>query len=117
MPITLCVLLWAADGEADAMSRYEDAVLALVLVHGGRVVQRVRALPGQDPGLPTEVQVIEMPGDAALAAYMDDPARVALAHERDRTVAAARDRRARDAKTGVSALILLFCAAVPDIFA
>jgi uncharacterized protein (DUF1330 family) len=86
MTIMVCVLLWPT-GDADALSRYEDEVLALVPVHGGRVVQRVRALPGQDPTAPCEVQVIEMPDDAALAEYMADPARVALAEVRDRVVA------------------------------
>lgn len=85
--VTLCVLLWPTEGHADLLSRYEDDVLALVPVHGGRVLSRVRALPGQDAALPTEVQVIEMPDDAALAAYMADPARVALAGVRDRVVA------------------------------
>lgn len=86
MSITLCVLLWPTEGGADLLSAYEDDVLALVPVHGGQVVSRVRALPGQDPSLPTEVQVIEMPDDAALAAYMADPARVALTDVRDRAV-------------------------------
>jgi uncharacterized protein (DUF1330 family) len=87
MPITLCVLLWPTEGNADLLSEYEDDVLALVPVHGGRVLSRVRALPGQDAALPTEVQVIEMPDDDALAAYMSDPARAALADVRDRAVA------------------------------
>lgn len=87
MPITLCVLLWPTEGNADLLSEYEDDVLALVPVHGGRVLSRVRALPGQDATLPTEVQVIEMPDDDALTAYLADPARVALAEVRDRAVA------------------------------
>ncbi|UKJ64711.1 hypothetical protein H1Q78_04745 [Cellulosimicrobium cellulans] len=87
MPITLCVLLWPTEGNADLLSEYEDGVLALVPAHGGRVLSRVRALPGQDATLPTEVQVIEMPDDDALAAYLADPARVALAEVRDRAVA------------------------------
>ena len=87
MPITLCVLLWPVEGASDELARYEDEVLALVPAHGGRVVQRVRALPGQDPALPTEVQLVEMPDDAALDAYMTDPARVALAGLRDGVVA------------------------------
>jgi len=87
MPITLCVLLWPTEGNADLLSRYEDDVLPVLSAHGGRVVSRVRALPGQDPSLPTEVQVIELPDDGALAAYMADPARVALTEVRDRAVA------------------------------
>lgn len=85
--VTLCVLLWPTEGNADLLREYEDDVLALVPVYGGRVLSRVRALPGQDAALPTEVQVIEMPDDDALAAYLADPARVALADVRDRVVA------------------------------
>ena len=40
--VTLCVLLWARAGEADALIAYEDAVLQLVATHGGRVLQRAR---------------------------------------------------------------------------
>ncbi|MGM7421158.1 DUF1330 domain-containing protein [Cellulosimicrobium sp. CpK407] len=87
MPITLCVMLWPTEGSADLLSEYEDVVLALVPAHGGRVLSRVRALPGQEASLPTEVQVIELPDDDALAAYLADPARVALADLRDRAVA------------------------------
>ena len=87
MPITLCVLLWPTEGNVDLLHRYEDDVLALVPAHGGRVLSRVRALPGQDVTLPTEVQIIEMPDDDALGAYMDDPARVTLTDVRDLAVA------------------------------
>lgn len=87
--ITLCVLLWAVDGERDGLTAYEDAVLALVPAHGGTVLSRVRRLAADDAndGQPDEVQIIEMPDDDALAAYMADPARTALAAERDRTIA------------------------------
>src|SRR5690606_41785228 len=64
-----------------------DEALALVPFDGGRVVARVRALPGQDAAPPPAVQVIEMPDDDALAATLADPARVALADVRDRAVA------------------------------
>jgi len=33
--LLLCCLLWAVPGQADAMSAYEDAVLALLPEHGG----------------------------------------------------------------------------------
>lgn len=103
MPITLCVLLWPVEGDADLLSRYEDDVLALVPVHGGRVLSRVRALPGQDAALPTEVQVIEMPDDDALDSYMADPARRALADVRDRAVARTDIVRVGTVGTGRSA--------------
>nr|WP_202106991.1 hypothetical protein [Agromyces seonyuensis] len=81
----LCVLLWAAEGQERALSEYEDAVLALVPKHGGRVVSRVRRTDDGDG--PLEVQVIRMPDDAALAAYMQDPARLALAEVHARAIA------------------------------
>ncbi|GMA25882.1 hypothetical protein GCM10025864_36410 [Luteimicrobium album] len=90
MPVTMCVLLWETEGNGDLLAEYEDAVLALVPEHGGEVQERVRrtAVPGEPRGEdPLEVQVIELPDDAALAAYMADPRRTALADARDRAVA------------------------------
>jgi uncharacterized protein (DUF1330 family) len=77
MTVELCVLLWASAGQEEALSRYEDTVLALIPKHGGRVVSRVRRV-GDGTG-PCEVQVIHMPSDAAVRAYMQDPERLALA--------------------------------------
>ncbi|PRB36393.1 hypothetical protein CQ020_15585 [Arthrobacter sp. MYb23] len=77
MALELCVLLWASDGNEERLSEYEDIVLALVPKHGGKVVSRVRSLSDGDG--PLEVQVIHMPDDAALQAYMGDPERLALA--------------------------------------
>jgi len=90
--MTLCVLLWATAGEEEGLVAYEDTVLRLVPRHGGRVISRVRrkADPtGEATGAeqPYEVQLIEMPDDAALAAYMNDPERTALAQVHRRVVA------------------------------
>jgi uncharacterized protein (DUF1330 family) len=97
MALELCVLLWATDGNDDALTRYEDTVLALVPKHGGRVVSRVRRAAsdrggegGGDDGAPLEVQVIHLPDDAALQSYLTDPERVALA-DVHRTVIARTD--------------------------
>ncbi|MFC8733850.1 hypothetical protein ACFT5B_15470 [Luteimicrobium sp. NPDC057192] len=90
MPVTLCVLLWETEGNGDLLVEYEDAVLALVPEHGGEVHERVRrtAAPDEPRGQdPLEVQVIGLPDDAALASYLADPRRVALADVRDRAVA------------------------------
>ena len=83
--VTLCVLLWARAGEERALVAYEDAVLQLVATHGGRVVQRARTDGADDA--PLEIHVLQFPTEAALAAYMDDPRRTALASERDRAIA------------------------------
>ena len=56
MSLTLCVLLWAHPGTEDALAAYEDAVLALVAEHGGRVVQRARSSGADEQ--PLEIQVL-----------------------------------------------------------
>ena len=84
MSLTLCVLLWARPGAADALIAYEDRVLDLVPAHGGRVRQRARS-NGAD-GRPLEVQLLEFPSAAALDDYMTDGRRLSLADERDRAI-------------------------------
>ena len=81
MAVTLCVLLWARLGKDVELAAYEDAVLALLPDHGGRLLQRVRPVGGRDE--PTEVQLLQFPSEAALDAFMADERRTAL------------DRRAR----------------------
>ncbi len=83
--IMLCCLLWARDGRTGGLSAYEDRVLALVPHHGGEIVQR--AVGDGADGRPHEVQLYRFPNRAALDSYLADPDRVALASERDRTVA------------------------------
>jgi hypothetical protein len=83
--IRLCCLLWAAEGEVDGLHAYEDAVLALVPVHGGVVLSRELG-DGAD-GTPHEVQVFTFRDGAALDGYLADPARIERAAERDRVVA------------------------------
>jgi len=46
------------------------------------VLTRVRAVEGQ----PDEVQLLEFPSEDALAAFLDDPARVELAGLRERGI-------------------------------
>ena len=75
--ITLTAILWANEGQHDLLVEYENRVLELIPKHGGRVVERMRA-DQKDDG-PYEVQIIELPDDEALAEYMIDPVRVALA--------------------------------------
>jgi uncharacterized protein (DUF1330 family) len=77
-PVTLCVLLWARPGQENALTSYEDQVLALLPDHGARVLDR---------GAPTEVQRLEFPSAAAIDAYMKDPRRTALAADRDAAIA------------------------------
>lgn len=85
MTVTLCVMLWPTPGNDNALVAYEDEVLALLGDHGARLVQRVRRLDDADG--PLEVQIIELPDENALAAFMADPRRLASADVRDRVVA------------------------------
>jgi uncharacterized protein (DUF1330 family) len=85
MSLTLCVLLWARPGAADALAAYEDQVLGLVPEHGGQVLQRARG--NGEPGQPQEIQFLEFPSATALDEYMADDRRTALAHVRDRAIA------------------------------
>ena len=81
----LCCLLWAYPGTEKDLVAYEDAVLALVPDHGGRLL--CRATGDGSAGHPLEVHVYRFPDQAALDAYVNDPRRLALAAERDRVVA------------------------------
>ena len=88
-PVVNCVLLWARPGMEAALSAYEDKVLGLVAAHGGRVLERGTVLPGSrcDGDPPTEVQLLEMPSESSLDAYVNDPGRLAMAAERDAAIA------------------------------
>lgn len=88
-PVVNCVLLWARPRMEAALSAYEDKVLRLVAEHGGRVLERGTILPGSQYGgqPPTEVQFLEMPSEASLDAYINDPRRLAMAGERDAAIA------------------------------
>ena len=85
MSMTLCVLLWANAGTEDALTAYEDTMLALVSQHGGRVLQRARSSGADEQ--PLEIQLLEFSSARALEGYMTDERRTALADERDRVIA------------------------------
>ncbi len=85
MAVTLCVLLTAVPGHEHLLVEYEDQVLGLFAAHGAQLLQRVRSVDPAEP--PYEVQVIEFPTEAALEAYMEDPARLALVDLRARAIA------------------------------
>lgn len=84
-PLTLCVLLWAHEGQADALVAYEDEVLTVLGDHGGSVVERARTDGSGD--LPLEVQLLAFPSETALDTYMADERRQGLAPARKRAVA------------------------------
>ena len=81
---TLVAMLWPHPGQEQALIDYEDAVLALLPAYGCRVISRVRRTDDTDG--PFETQIIEYPDEDAVAAYMVDPARVALADMHARAI-------------------------------
>jgi uncharacterized protein (DUF1330 family) len=83
--VTLCVLLWARPGAESGLIAYEDQVLGIASGYGGRVLQRARSEGGD--GQPLEIQLLEFPTAQAVAEFMADGRRQALADERDRVVA------------------------------
>lgn len=85
MTVSMCVLLWAPPGQRDALARYEDAVLALLPDHGGRVVRRVPATPHGEQ--PDEIQFLEFSSRDGMASFTSDPRRAALVGEREVAVA------------------------------
>ncbi len=85
MTLRLCVLLWPRPNADGALIDYEDRVLDLVHLHGGRVLQRARTDGAE--GAPLEIQILEFPDEAALAAYSADDRRAALSLDRDASVA------------------------------
>ena len=84
-PLTLCVLLWAHPGAEEALTAYEDQVLALIPGYGGKVLWRARSKG--TGGQPLETHLLEFPSPQALDAYVADGRRQALAAERDRAIA------------------------------
>jgi len=74
MSLRLCILLWECAGRAHDLAAFEDAVLALLPDHGGRLLTRDSVVDRQG-GDPLEIQLIEMPDEEALAGYLRDPVR------------------------------------------
>lgn len=82
--LTMYVFLWPRPGMDEALSAYEDAVLALVPEHNGEVLRRDRT--DGTGGRPLEIQLFEWASWEAMDGYMVDPRRTALAAERDAAV-------------------------------
>jgi len=82
---TMYVFLWSHPEMEHSLIAYEDAVLALVDQHDGRVVHRART-DGAD-GRPLEIQLFEWASQEAMDGYLADPRRVALAAAREKAIA------------------------------
>ncbi|OBH21364.1 hypothetical protein A9X04_05400 [Mycobacterium sp. E3247] len=79
------VFLWPRPGMDEALSAYEDTVLALVPEHNGKVLRRDRT--DGSSRWPLEIQLFEWASQEAMDGYMADPRRTALAAERDAAIA------------------------------
>ncbi|MFC0681225.1 hypothetical protein ACFFGH_25630 [Lysobacter korlensis] len=85
MALTLHVRLWAVPGREEQLIEYEDAVLAMLPRHGGRVLGRMRTETVADA--PLEIQIIEIRDFQSLQNYLRDPGRQALSWLRDTAIA------------------------------
>lgn len=88
MTMQLSVLLWNHPGRSHDLIAFEDAVLALLPEHGGRLISR-HVVMNREDGDPLEIQVIEIPDEKALNEFVQNPARASLArtHDRDGIIA------------------------------
>jgi GNAT superfamily N-acetyltransferase/uncharacterized protein (DUF1330 family) len=71
--LRLVAVVEAKADQARQVNAYEDAVLALLARHGGRLERQVRTEDGR-----TEVQIISFADRAGLDAFLADPERAAL---------------------------------------
>ena len=71
--LTLAAVVDAPPEHAAAVNGYEDAVLALMERHGGRVERRLRTADGR-----TEVQILSFEDREGLESFLADPDRAAL---------------------------------------
>ncbi|HLL65384.1 MAG TPA: hypothetical protein VK453_06500 [Micromonosporaceae bacterium] len=74
--VLLVAMVEMAPGHAEAGRRYEDAVLALLDQHGGRVERRLRSADAA-----TEVHIIRFRSRAGYQSFLVDPVRLALRKE------------------------------------
>ncbi len=89
MSITLCVLLWPHPNGENELIRYESRLLGLLTDHGGRVIERVRAINsgGTNNDQPFECHLIEFESESGLSRYLVDERRVAMTDEHDDAIA------------------------------
>jgi hypothetical protein len=86
--IYLVVRLTWVPGKAADGSEYERAVLRFWIEHGGDIVAAFKPLAQAD-GLPPadEVQILRIPTQSQMDAYLSDPRRLALAPKRAASIA------------------------------
>jgi len=83
----LTVKLYGRKGIPGEFKDYEAKALAIFRAHGGEVM--IAYAPVPDPSLsewPDEIQVLRIAGQSDFERFMQDPARVALAPEREAVI-------------------------------
>lgn len=86
--IYLVVRLTWVPGKAADGAEYERAVMRFWIEHGGDIIAAFKPLAQAD-GLPPadEVQILRIPTQSQLDAYLSDPRRLALAPKRAASIA------------------------------
>ena len=86
--IYLVVRLTWVPGKAADGSDYERAVLRYFVEHGGEIIAAFKP-QAQADGLPPadEVQILRIPTQAQIDAYLSDPRRLALSPKRAASIA------------------------------
>jgi len=84
----LVVRLTYVPGKAADGSEYEHTVLRYFVEHGGEIIAAFKPLAQAD-GLPPadEIQILRIPTQAQLDAYLSDPRRLALSPKRAASIA------------------------------
>jgi hypothetical protein len=72
MGVTFVVVARIPRAGIERFQRYEDAVLPLIVEHGGRLERRLRSPAGD-----VEVHILSFAEPESLVAYLDDPRRAA----------------------------------------
>lgn len=83
----LTVHLFGRHGVPGEFQAYEEKALAIFRRHGGEVVAAFAPLPDANrKESPDEIQILRIADREAFDAFMRDPARVAMAGERDAVI-------------------------------
>ena len=81
------VLLFGREGGAEGFHAYEEKALAIFRKHGGTVVAAYAPKPDAARAeSPDEIQFLVIADSAAFDRFLKDPARTALASERDAVI-------------------------------
>jgi uncharacterized protein (DUF1330 family) len=81
----ITVMLYGKNGILGEFKDYETKALSIFKQYGGEIIAAYRPIPG-GPDTPDEIQILKIAGRAELDAFMNDPARLAMAGERSHVI-------------------------------